>query len=210
MWSSDQLNDEKMFKIVALVHDIDLNQSFTSDSESSASEIPSEEPSLEEVEKQHEIALRNFEAKQSSLDSGKNEFNHLLRQLNSASSRFDRLATELQERIKQESEQLAESNISNVVRDLQMIKADKAKELLLLMLKEGDTNPKLKEESMDEVIRLIVALPNDARQGILKKFTAPNEMQKLHEIHQRMLSGGTKQQALDDVKRQIQDRDFTL
>lgn len=210
LWSSDRLNDEKMFQIVALVHDIDLDQATATTDEEARTETPPEEPSLAEVEKIRELALRNFEAKQNALDSGKSEYDHLLRQLTTASNRFDRLATELQERVELETDQLQQQNVASVVRDLESMKADQAKELLLLTLEQAGTSPENKIAAMDEVILLMNAMQRDILEAILKKFTEPDEMQRLHELHQRMLTGGEKLEALEDVQQQLQDRDYSL
>ena len=156
-----------------------------------------------------EIALRNFEAKQNSLRTGKSEFNYVLRQLNSASDRYDRLATELADRINQESEELRQENVQNVVRDLQLMKSKEAKEIILRMLDEGGSAPEAKAAAMDEVILIVNTLRADSREALLRTFTSPDDLDKLHDLLQRMLSGGAKAAALDDVKQQLKDRDFT-
>ena len=209
LWSGGILNDEKMFQIVALIHDIDLNQTPGTEEETVEPEIPDEEPSLAEVERMREIALRNFEAKQNSLRTGKSEFNYVLRQLNSASDRYDRLATELADRINQESEELRQENVQNVVRDLQLMKSKEAKEIILRMLDEGGSAPEAKAAAMDEVILIVNTLRADSREALLRTFTSPDDLDKLHDLLQRMLSGGAKAAALDDVKQQLKDRDFT-
>ena len=140
LWQADRLNDEKIFRIIALVHDIDLD-SVSQENEIVTTEIPGEEPSLAEVERSREMTLRDFEAKNNSLQQGRNEFNHMLHQLTESRNRIDIVARELEDRIKQESELTDQESIKSVVRDLSSVKSERAKELLLKILKRGGNDP---------------------------------------------------------------------
>ena len=49
LWHTDQLNNDKMFRIVAVVQDVDLQQIRASQQKKAGDEVPPEEPSLNEV-----------------------------------------------------------------------------------------------------------------------------------------------------------------
>ncbi len=208
LWQADRLDDEKMFRIVALIHDINLD-SVSKETETTDTEIPGEEPSLAEVKRLREIALRDFEAKENSLQRGRREFDHMLRQLTESRNRIDSIARELEERIKRESELTDQESVKSVVRDLSSVKSERAKELLLKILNDGGRDIARRKESMGTVIRLMNAMPSKTLTGILKRFQTEAELDQLHEIHNLMLNGGPIKAELDKVLQQISDRDFS-
>lgn len=207
---TDRLNDEKMFQIMALLHDVDTSPEQTDSEENIVTETPNEEPSMAEIQRIREIELRNLEVKQNAIDRGKSEFEHLLVQLTEASNRFDGLASELEERVRQESELTKQESLANVVRDLSSIKPDEAKLLLIKILESGGADPVEQQQAMDDVIRLMGAMSSDTLTNILKKFKTPKELDDLHRIHQEMLKGGPKQKVFEEVFNQIKNRDYTL
>lgn len=208
LWQTDLLNDDKVFRIVALVHDVDVEGAVRDQGDNPLTPgAPDEEPSLDELQNLREVALRDFEVKQSALEQGQNEFTHLLEQLGEARDRFDAMARELDERIKQESELAGKESVASVVRDLRSVKADRAKELLLRVLDDGRGGAEAERVAMDNVIRLMNAMPTNTLTNILKKFQTEEELDKLHAIHQLMLEGGPKQEALEELQRQLQNRE---
>ncbi|MGL4514218.1 MAG: hypothetical protein ACRCT8_14095 [Lacipirellulaceae bacterium] len=207
LWRTRALDDEKVFRIIALVHDVDLNQRTTTAAaqEKTQATALTDEPSTAEADRLRDIALLNFDVKQSSLDQGRGEFGHMLRQLVEARDRFDGMARELEERIRRESDAATDENVATIVRDLRSVKADTAKDLLLRILERG-TDEESKREAMGDVVRVMSSLPANTLTAILKKFTSEEDKAKLHAIHREMLAGGPKKQVLDDALRQLQDR----
>src|SRR4051794_32969531 len=60
---TDQLNNDKVFRIVALVQDVDLQQMSASQQKKAGDEVPPEEPSLNQVTNHQQVQDRNFEVK---------------------------------------------------------------------------------------------------------------------------------------------------
>ncbi|MEN0109776.1 MAG: hypothetical protein AAF805_03545 [Planctomycetota bacterium] len=216
LWQSERLTDEKVFEIVALVHGVELDRvedaTATSGrrtpgaSDLADAEAPPEEPSLVEAERLRAIALRNHEARSQALSRGKAEFTHQLSKLVEQRDRFDDMARELQQRLDQESAENAQEGVRNLVRDLKKAKPDKGKQMLLRLLERG-SSPDEKLNAMDEVIRIINAMPADTWEQILNRFDG-GELEQLHELQVRQLEGGAKQQVLNEAMRQLRDRDF--
>ncbi len=204
VWQTDQINDEKMFKIVALFHDVDL-ESFGNDDDAQLEEevVDEEEPSLKETERLRQLMMLNHDVRIESLKRSQNEFNFMLSQLSKERDRFDEMAKELNQGLEQEKKKASQESVQNVVRDLQSVKPDIAKELLLKFLAGPNSSPEEKQKGLEEVIRLMSAMPVDTLQGILKKFQTPEELAQLHEIHQLMLKGGPREQAITEVLDQL-------
>src|SRR5688572_6487703 len=103
MWHTDRLNDEKVFRIFALLHDVDLQQIAQSQVKR-ADEVPPEEPSINEVLHQQQLQDRNAEVKLLALQRAKQEHDHSYQKLKKEIERYDRVAQEWQSKLKQETE----------------------------------------------------------------------------------------------------------
>ncbi|MEO1498040.1 MAG: hypothetical protein AAFV43_12915 [Planctomycetota bacterium] len=205
LWQSEQLTDEKVFRMVAIVHDIDIDGVSSDDEPSLPLETPDEEPSLDEMKRMRQLDRRDFEVRKNLLDRGSSEFQYLLDQLVVARGRYDAMAQELNERIQQEKDLLSRESIQNVVRNLKSIKPTEAKEVLLQFLDTG-MDPEKKQAGKDKVIRLLNALPADTAEGILKKFKTPEELTILHDLLDDMLSGGAQKRVLDETLELVKNR----
>jgi hypothetical protein len=194
LWHTNRLDDEKVFRIMALLHDVDLNQIAESHRENS-DDVPSEEPSITEVSHQQQVLDRNHEVKLLALQRGSQEYHHRFQQLKEQADRNDRLAQDLQSRLKQQQELTTQENIAKVVSQLEQLKPDVAKELLMRWIDEG---------RMDDAILLMGKMSETKLSKILKTFETAEELDKLHELHERIIGSGVGTsplgKALDDLE----------
>lgn len=180
LWHNDELNNEKLFRLVALLQDVDLQQ-LSPVQQKSADEVPTEEPSLNEVMHHQQVLDRNFEVKMLALQSGRREYEDRLQKLIVQSDRYDRLAQDWQSRLKQQEELTNQQNLATVVKQLEQVTPEVGKDALLRWIGEN---------KMDDAILLMSRMNESKLAKILKKFETPEELSKLHEIHQRIISGG--------------------
>ncbi len=206
LWQTERLTDESLFRIVALLHGVDLNESMV-DEEAMVEEVPNEEASIAEKERMRELDIRDHEARLQALKRGRSEFDHHLQKLQSERDRFDQQARELQQQLEQERTETAHEGIKYVVRDLKLAKPDKGKELLLRMLNRGGADPEERQRALDDVIRLINTMPSDTWEAIQNKFEGPDELDQLHRIEVQQLEGGPKRRVIDEALKQLQNRD---
>ena len=202
LWQTERLTDERMFRIVAMIHGVETGEKIEP-KESPDNNSPEEEPSLEEERRLRHLALRNYEARQESLDRGKSEFDHSLTQLVEQRDRVDQMATELRKRIDQVSAETIGEGVRNVVRDLKVAKPEKGKELLLRILASGGTDPEAKQTALDQVIEIINTMPVDTWSDILNKFEGAAELDQLHQIQAQQLEGGEKRRVLQEALGQL-------
>jgi hypothetical protein len=194
LWHTDRLNDEKMFRMVALLHDVDLQQ-IASKQKKTTEEVPPEEPSLASVSHQQQVLDRNFEVKLLALQRGRQDYDYSLQQLKELIVRNDRMAQDFQEKLKQHEEQTTQENVAKVVAQLEQVKPATGKELLMRYIDEN---------RMDDAILLMSKMSESKLAKILKTFETDDELDKLHEIHERIVAsrGDTAQldKALDKLK----------
>lgn len=193
LWKTDRLSDEKMFRMIALVQGIDLEQ--IAAAERAADEkTPPEEPSIDAVVDQKQVLDRNFEVKLLSLQRGRQEYDHSLQQLRSERERFDRLARDWESKLNQQDELTTQANRAKVVSDLEQVKPATAKTLLIQWIDDG---------RMDEVITLLGRMSENKKGKILKSFATPDELDKLHEIHRLIIDGDKNKDNLAQAQSEL-------
>jgi hypothetical protein len=193
MWHTDRLNDEKVFRVFALLHDIDLQQVAQSQKKRS-DEVPPEEPSINEVLHHQQVQDRNYEVKLLALQRGKQDYDHRFQQLKKEIERYDRVAQEWQSRLKQENELTNQENVAKVVSQLEQVRPEVGKAELLRWIDEN---------RMDDAIVLMSRMSETKLGKILKTFETDTELDTLHEIHERIIGGSSEteqlQKALDEL-----------
>src|SRR3989304_10443845 len=103
MWHNDQLTNDKMFRLVAVMQDVDLQQMAAAENKS-PNEVPPGEQSLNQVMHHQQVLDRNYEVKQLALQRGKQVYDSSLQLLIEQTVRYDQLAQDWQSRLKQEQE----------------------------------------------------------------------------------------------------------
>jgi len=180
-WHTEQLTSEKVFRIVALLQDVDLQQLSAAQQKKAGADVPPEEPSLNEVMHRQQVQDRNFEVKVLALKTGKQEYDASFQKLIEKIDRYDRMVQDVQSRLKQQQELTTQENLSKVVSQLEQVKPDVAKDSFMKFIV---------EERMDDAILLMSKMSESKLSKILKTFQTPEELIRLHDIHRRIISGG--------------------
>jgi hypothetical protein len=194
LWRTDRLSDERIFRITALLQGVDLEQIAAAE-KTTEGEVPREEPSVDDVVGQQQVQDRNYEVKLLTLQRGRQEFDSRLQQLKTQSERFDRQAREWETKLKQEGELSTQENIAKVVSDLEQVKPTTAKDLLMRWCS---------EDRMDDVILLLGKMSETKKGKILKSFATPDELDKLHEIHRRLIDSKENEDQLQQAQNELE------
>jgi hypothetical protein len=194
LWRTERLTDDKMFRVVALLQGVDLQQ-ITDAQKKTEEQIPAEEPSMDAVVGHQQILDRNYEVKLLELQRGRQEYDHRLAQLKEQSERYDQLARTWQDKLTQQEQITTQENMAKVVSDLEQVKPATAKDLLMRWIA---------EDRINDVITLLGKMSENKKGKILNSFTSPEELDKLHQIHRLMIeSTASKDQlskALGELK----------
>jgi len=197
MWHTDRLNDEKVFRIFALLHDVDLQQIAQSQKKSDDS-VPPEEPSATEVLHRQQVQDRNFEVKLLALQRGKQDYDHSYQELKKEIERYDRLAQDWQNKLKQQEELTNQENVAKVVSQLEQVRPEVGKAELLRWIKEG---------RMDDAIVLMSKMSETKLGKILKTFETDVELDTLHEVHERIIGGSRETEQLEKALGELNGSD---
>ncbi|TWT77221.1 hypothetical protein Pla123a_18760 [Posidoniimonas polymericola] len=194
LYGTNRVDDEKMFRMVALLHDVDVDR-IAEETGVAAEEIPDEEPSPEDVRLRRQILARNHEVKMEALKRGKLNFDASLSALITEKDRFDEIATKLQKELEEEGELSNKQSVQKVVQNLELMKADQAKEELRRILQE--------EDGVADVIKLTKTMNTNKLKKILQRFILPEEQEELHTILQSMLNGGPQQEVFENALEEL-------
>lgn len=195
LWRSNRLTDEKMFRLMALLHDVDIDK-IAAEKTDEPADTPGEETSVEEVERQREVLMRNYEIKSDALRRGRQELDNRLAQVGEQIRRIDELAREIENRLSEEITKVDTEEVSKVVSQLESISAEVAKDQVLRTL--DDAN------GMEKVIQLMSKMQSSSLKKMLRTFTTADELAKLHTIHTVMLEGGPRKAELEKYLKDIQ------
>jgi hypothetical protein len=194
LWHSDRIDDDKLFRAIALVQGVDLEQ-IAAEQAGAEGEVPPEEPSVDDVVGQQQVLDRNYEVKLLSLQRGRQEFDFRLQELRTQTQRFDRLARDWEAKLKEQDELTTQENLAKVISDLEQVKPATAKDLLMRWIQ---------EDRMNDVILLLSRMSETKKGKILKAFTTPEELDKLHEIHRLMIDDNQGKQELEQAQEELE------
>lgn len=188
--SNGKLDDEQLFRIVALLHGIDLEK-FAQQDQTNQDNIPPEETSYAQRQMQRDILMRQFEAKQEDLRRNLDGFNYQLRQVNDATIRYEAVRQDVKNFLQEQKTRILKEGPASVRAQLEKLDPKKqAKPLILDMVGEG---------RMDDVILLLGGMKTRNREAILKTFISEKELDTLHEIQSRMMSGEPAKPKIDEA-----------
>ncbi|WP_425398298.1 hypothetical protein [Aeoliella sp.] len=194
LWNVHMLSNEKMFRILALMHDIDI-EAIAEEEQVNDLEVPPEETSLEDIAMIREVKLRDYEVKLNALKIGTQEFERSFRDINEGRQRYDQMANELQQRLQQQKQLASQENLAAVVSQLQSIRPAEAKKLLLQFLEEPDGER--------DVIILMKKMQPGRLQKILAQFKTEDELEQYHKLLQLMLDGFPEGPEIDNMLERV-------
>lgn len=178
---SGQLDDDKIFRLVALLHDIDLDKIAKKNEEITEPEVPPEETSYEQSQEILQVATLHLQSKRDDLEKQLANFDAKFRQLNTQNQLYQGYHREVEvylEKVKKEAENNGLLAVRNQLQNL--IPKKQAKPLLIAMIKENRTK---------QVILLLNGMSAKKRSDILKTFDSPEDLDMLYEIQEQMLDG---------------------
>ena len=192
------LDDERVFRILSLLHGVDLAE-IAKTYEQGEGDVPPEESSFEERQEQIQLAVLLRQGKRDDLRKLRNDFDNKLERLASEGSRFENYKDEVDEYLKQRKAEAIDSGIVGVRSQLQTLDPKKqAKPLLKQMIA---------EKQMDAVILLLNGMSARNRKTILRTFDSEEEIEMIHDIHQRMLQGDPERSIIDEKLQELQKGD---
>lgn len=195
MRSKGMLDDEQMFRIVSLVHDIDLEK-IAESQKTDEDDVPPEESSYDQQIEFSQVATLQLQAKQDFLEKERNDFKADFTSISTERARYQSFKEEVETYLKQREEIALQSGLVAVRNQIQNLTPKKqAKPLLVQWIKEG---------RIDDVILLLNGLSDRARREIILTFDTPEDVDMLKKIYEQMLDGRPEKTFIEDKLEELQ------
>jgi hypothetical protein len=191
--SSGKLNDETLYRMIALVHGVDLEK-FEHAEEKAVADAPGEEPSFAQQQQFAQAATIQFDAKRKQLATSLIEFDHQLKRLTEETERYNDLGDSVKAKLNEDKQQILNEQLVKVSQQIEAMTPKTQGKPMLVM--------RIEEDRLDEAILLLNNLKPRSRQEILATFTSPEEIKYLYRIQRKMLEGG---QAVDFIDEKLKE-----
>lgn len=177
---SGALNDETMFRVVALLHGIDLEELEKAGSEDGEA-APAEEASFDEQQQLAQAATIQSDAKRKQLADSLADFEFQLRLLDEKTGKYATFRESVEEYLKQQQDLVMKEQMQKVRAQLEAVDPTaQAKPILVKMIEDKRT---------DEVILLLGSMKARSQRDILNTFVTPTDLEMLYLIQRKMLAG---------------------
>ena len=194
--NSGMLDDEKMFRIVSMLHGVDLDE-IAAKHQKTEADVPEEETSYQQEIEYGHIARLNLQAKQDDLEKNIVVFRDLKKTVSVDMARYQALKGEVEQYLKEREEKARQTGLQAVRQQIESLVAKKqAKPLLVGWIGEG---------RIDDVILILNGISQRSRRAIIQTFDTPEDVQMLKKIYEQMLSGHPEktfiEEKLQDLKK---------
>jgi len=195
LWSNGTLDDEKVFQIMAVVHDVDLDE-LKAERVPTEHDVPPEEPSLNQQESVASLQMRDYELKSAHLQRSVKEFEHYLAQIQEIQERMDVQAKRFDKMLAEAEEKAIERGVTEVVRHWEQMNPAQVKHQIMTKRENGELN---------EVIMLLTQVTPLKKRKILQQFDkdVEEESNAIYEIEKMLLEGFPKKQFIDAARQGV-------
>ena len=177
---SGRLDDEKLFRITAILQDVDLEEIERESLTVKAEALP-EEPSYEQQRRQYQTVMLQFDVKEKHLADSLVDFDYQLKRLNAATDQFARLRAEVEEYLVQQGNLLLSEEMQKVRKQLESLNPKKQAKPILMKY--------IADDRIDDVIMLLGSMKPRNQEEILRAFDSEEDQEMLYKIQRKMLAG---------------------
>lgn len=195
MRMTGMLDDEKMFKMASVLHDINLEK-ISEQYELSDDDVPPEETSYKQAIEISQIARLQLQARIDDLDKNIRAFKDLEKSVNFNMSRYNLLKKEVDQYLDQLKDKARDTGLVAVRQQLETLNPKKQAKPLFLEW--------IEEDRIDDVILLLNGISPRSRRAIILAFDSPDDVQMLKRIYERMLSGHPEKTEIEKRLKQLE------
>ncbi|HEY2415852.1 MAG TPA: hypothetical protein VGI40_26665 [Pirellulaceae bacterium] len=173
----------------------------------SAINVDAEQPSLDQILGSRMKAGLDLDLRESAIDKGLGDLRTIETALQNETKRLDSWKQSFDKRLSELQTAAADASLREVEQTLEVIQPKQAKDQLVKMLEEPKTAT---DDPMEDVVRILKAMPLDKRKKILAEFKTPDENKILSEILRVIRLGGSDTELLRDTRSQLQQQGTNL
>jgi hypothetical protein len=171
-WSRGKINGDKIFRMVAVAHDVDLKPAdFDERTVDPASD--NEDTSYEQRDRLKAIVSKNLDLRLQALDKGVENLAFDRRTIQDNWNNYERIKADFEQKWDQFRGSTQEAGLTEARLIWAKMKPKQVKNHIMSMVDKGQIN---------DVVVLLSGMPNDKRAKIIKDFTAKDEQDVLNDI----------------------------
>jgi len=196
LWWKGALADERIYAMLAALQGIQGGKPPEKPLDPDA-----EQPSFNQILEARLVASLDLDLRENAIDKSLGELRTLESQLRTESRRLDDWKTSFDKRLADLQTAATDASMLELQRTLEVIQPKQAKEQLLKMLADPKTAT---DDPMEDIVRILKAMPLDKRRKILAEFKTPEEVEQLHEVLRVVRLGGSDTELLEETRSQLQ------
>ena len=162
-----------------------------------------EQPSLEEISKQRLLASLDLNLRESTVDKALLQLRVLEQQVATENERLKQWQEGMDQRIARAENTVLESSLLELQQTLMVISPKQAKEQILKMLQTSTDGSDVR--AMNDVVRMLKAMPLDKRKKILGEFKSAPESEKLADILREIRLSPVEMDLLRDSRNRLEE-----
>jgi hypothetical protein len=199
MWWKGALTDERLYAMLAALQGIKAPPP----PKLTALDTGAEQPSYDQILNARLRASLDLDLRESAIDKSLGDLRTIETSLKSESLRLDSWKQSFDKRLADLQSAATETSLREVQQTLEAIAPKQSKDQVMKMLAEPKT---ANNDPMEDVVRILKAMPLDKRKKILAEFKTPEEIEKLHEILRVIRIGGSDTELLQETRKQLQQQ----
>ncbi len=193
LWTTGKLSSEKAFKILAVVHDVELVNPQLEQTAVEA-ETP-EQLSYSDIEKLRDIRSRDLDLKIVAMNKGIEELRWRRALLTEEKTRYELIKAAFEKTLAELSGTSTRQGFANNRQIWETIPPNIVKQQIMAMVD---------EEEIDDVVIILADIANAKKGKIIQQFTEPNEVKVMDDILRKIRLGLPMKPVIDQARLDIQ------
>lgn len=206
LWTQGALTSDKLFRMVAIIHDVDIDK-MRDDLEESIRPEDKEQASHQQVVQARLNESLDLDLRESALDKALSDMRRLQDRLSKEQRRYDQMKNSFDKRLAELEAGARDEGILALQRSLMAMQPKQAKDQIRMILDETAVplGPAGKiDNPMRSVVTVLKSMPIDKQKKILGEFKTPEETEQLHEILRQIRLGMPESDVYGNTRSQLQ------
>jgi hypothetical protein len=202
LWWKGVLTDERLYGMLAALQGIKPPPP----PKLTALDTDAEQPSFDQILNARLRASLDLDLRENAIDKSLGDLRTIEKSLQSESLRLDNWKRSFDERLALLQNAASNDSIRELQQTLEAIQPKQSKDQLMKMLEDPKTP---QNDPMEDVVRILKAMPLEKRKKILAEFKTPEEITKLKEILRVIRLGGSDTELMENTRKQLQQQGAT-
>ena len=206
LWSQGVLTQDKLFRIAAIIHDVDIDK-LRDELEESIRPADKEQVSHDQVVQARLAESLDLDLRESAMDKALGDLRRLQDRLQKEQRRYDQMKNSFDKRLAELEAGARDEGILALQRSLMALQPRQAKDQIRMILDEKAVpiGPAGKiDNPMNAIVTVLKSMPVDKQKKIYGEFKTAEEAEQLHEILRQVRLGMPESDVYGNTRSQLQ------